>query len=254
MRTADISRKPLSLRSSKAYGRIRLGRETIERIRSGDLPKGNLLEATRLAGIMGAKKTGDLLPFCHPVEIAFAEVRVKVGEDRIEVFSEVRGVARTGFEMEALSAVSTALLNVYDMCKGIDESMVIEEIRLLEKSGGKSDWSGTLKGRTFEVLSSDRALADLVRDHLEGLGAVQDEKGNILVVVGDDPGGEISHRLSHLESVVALYDFAFKPDFGTQAILIGLRKGGGSIVVLPEDRERIRAFFETFGALLGDLP
>lgn len=254
MRTADISHKPVSLRNSKAYGRIRLKGETIERIRSGDLPKGNLLEATRLAGILGAKKTGDLLPFCHPVEIDFAEVRVELGEDRIEVFSEVRGVARTGFEMEALSAVSTALLNVYDMCKGIDKSMVIEEIKLLEKSGGKSDWGKTLGGKSFRVISSDDGLAKLAGKYLEDLGAVQSEEGEILVVIGDDYGDEISRRLQHLESVVALYDFVFKPGFGTRGIFIGLRKGGGSVVVLPEDRDRIRAFFETFGALLGDLP
>ncbi|NPB08242.1 MAG: cyclic pyranopterin monophosphate synthase MoaC, partial [Aquificae bacterium] len=141
MRTVDVSGKPETLREAVAYGRIRLSPETVKLIREGRIPKGNLPEATKMAGLMGAKRTWELLPFCHPIPLDHVSLEVSLGEDYLEVRAFVRGIARTGYEMEALTAVSTALLNVYDMCKALDEGMVIEEIKLLEKRGGKSDWA-----------------------------------------------------------------------------------------------------------------
>jgi len=253
MRTADISFKPRSYRVSRAYGRIRVKKETVKRIKKGEVPKGDLLDATRLAGILGAKKTSDILPFCHPLEIDFVEVRVDLKEDAIEVVSEVRGIGRTGFEMEALTAVTSSLLNVYDMCKGFDETMVIEEVRILEKTGGKSSWRKDLRGRTFNVLSPDEELSSLAIKYLEDLGASRAKDADLLILIGESFDQDIAERFGSLESVVALYDFEGKPSFSGKGITIGVRKEGGVAILLPADRDRIVRFFETFGPLLGDL-
>ena len=253
MKTADVSFKPRSYRTSRACGRIRVKRETIRRIKEGDVPKGNLIEATKLAGILGAKKTPEILPFCHPVEVDFLQVSVLLKDTAIEVESEVRGISRTGFEMEALTAVSSALLNIYDMCKGFDETMVIEEIRITEKSGGKSDWAKDLKGKTFNVLSPSGEIAEMVSDYLSSLGAQRSKDADLLIIVGEEFDQDIERRLTSLESVVSLYDFEGKPQFTGEGITIGIRKEGGAVVVLPADRDRVVRFFETFGPLLGDL-
>lgn len=251
MRTVDVSSKPETLRRASAYGRIRLKPETIELIRKRKLPKGDLVEATKLTGVFGAKRTGEILPFCHPIPIDFVEVSVKVNEDSVEVFSTVSGIARTGYEMEALTAVSTALLNVYDMCKGFDESMVIEEIRLTEKSGGKSDWQKDLKGVKVNVLSPDEELKELALSYLKGLGAVESKDADILVVIGEPY--ELEEEISSLECVVALYDFRRNPSLVGEEIRIGRDREGTLVLLLPRREEKVRSFFETFGGLLGNL-
>jgi len=121
MKTVDVSYKLQTLREATAYGRIKLSKECIERIKNNNLPKGNCVEASKVAGLFGAKKTPELLPFCHPIGFDHAEVELNIGEDYIEVRATVRGIARTGYEMEALTAVSVALLNIYDMCKNFDK-------------------------------------------------------------------------------------------------------------------------------------
>ena len=165
MRTVDVSTKLETLREATAYGRIRLSKECVDKIKNKELPKGDCIEATKLSGIYGAKQTSNLLPFCHPITFDFVRVELEIGEDYIEVFATVRGIARTGYEMEALTAVSVALLNIYDMCKNFDKNMVIEEIKLLSKKGGKSQHFEDLKGiKTAVVTVSDRASKGVYED------------------------------------------------------------------------------------------
>lgn len=135
----DTSGKPETLREAKASGRVRLSAETAKQIRDNSLSKGNVLEVARLAGIMAAKRTGDLIPLCHPLPITSAKVDFDFeNETLLRISATVKVFGRTGVEMEALTAVSVAALTVYDMCKAIDRTMTIEEIRLEEKSGGRT--------------------------------------------------------------------------------------------------------------------
>ncbi|WP_457599819.1 cyclic pyranopterin monophosphate synthase MoaC [Hydrogenivirga sp.] len=251
MRTVDVGTKFETHRKASAYGRIRLKPDTVRLIRERRLTKGDLVEATKLTGIFGAKRTGEILPFCHPISFDFVEVGVNVKEDCVEVFSTVSGIARTGYEMEALTAVSTALLNVYDMCKGVDDTMVIEEIRLTEKSGGKSDWRKELRGVKFKVISSDEKLRDVVLSYLKEFGAEENEEAQILVVVGEPYS--LEEELASLESVIALYDFRRNPTLVGEEIRVGRDSGGKLVVVLPAREEKVRLFFETFGGILGSL-
>ena len=119
-------------------GEIRMDGATARLIAENKVAKGSVLEAARLAGIMAAKRTGELIPLCHPLNLTAVSVDLHVGEDRVEVEAEARIDDRTGVEMEALVAASTALLTIYDMCKGVDRGMVISELRLMEKRGGQS--------------------------------------------------------------------------------------------------------------------
>lgn len=112
--------------------------ETVALIEQNRVAKGNVLEAARLAGIMAAKRTGELIPLCHPLNITAIDIAFTVGRDRVEVEAEARIDDRTGVEMEALTAASVALLTIYDMCKGVDRGMVISDLRLMEKRGGRS--------------------------------------------------------------------------------------------------------------------
>ena len=138
-RMVDTSAKAESLREARASGVVRMAPATAALIRDRALAKGDVLEVARLAGIMAAKRTGDLIPLCHPLPITSATVDFSfVGEDALHIEATVRVFGRTGVEMEALTAVSVAALTVYDMCKAIDRGMVISDVRLEEKHGGKS--------------------------------------------------------------------------------------------------------------------
>ncbi len=248
MRPVDISKKIESLREARAYGRILLKKETVSLIKEKKLPKGDLKSATELAGIISAKKTSELLPFCHPVNVDFISLEVHVGEDRVEVFSQVGGIAKTGYEMEALTAVSLALLNVYDMCKALDDTMVIEEIKLIDKKGGKSDWYKDLKGVTFNVLSPFEKLGNLIHSYMDNLGAKFSKDASILIIVGEP--FEIKERINSFESVVALYDFKRNPSQIDAEIRIGKDRQGRLVLIFPPSEEKIRFFFETFGGIL----
>jgi cyclic pyranopterin phosphate synthase len=138
VRMVDVSDKAIKARLAKAAGRISMSTETVQRIVGGDLPKGNVLETARIAGIMAAKRTSDLIPLCHPIAITGVDIIFEVAERFIDVSCSVRVDERTGVEMEALTAVSASLLTIYDMCKAVDKSMVIGDIRLLKKTGGRS--------------------------------------------------------------------------------------------------------------------
>lgn len=140
LRMVDVTGKQVTHREARAVAVVEVSPETLRRISEGTMPKGNVFEAARLAGIMAAKKTWDLIPLCHPLQLTGVDVsfRVEPGENRIHIASAVRTLDRTGVEMEALVAVSHAALTIYDMCKAIDRGMVIREIMLTNKSGGRS--------------------------------------------------------------------------------------------------------------------
>ncbi|MCD2157880.1 cyclic pyranopterin monophosphate synthase MoaC [Rhodococcus cerastii] len=135
----DVSGKAVSVRTARASGLVSMAAPTLAVIMTGAAAKGDVLAAARLAGIMAAKRTGDLIPLCHPLGLDAVTVKVRAeGPDRLRITATVTTTGRTGVEMEALTAVSVAALTVYDMCKAIDRAMVISEIRLEEKSGGRS--------------------------------------------------------------------------------------------------------------------
>ena len=137
-RMVDVGEKPITRRLAKAGGRVRLMPATIEMISQGGLPKGDALAAARLAGIMAAKKTPDLIPLCHPLPISSVSIEFSLEPDAVGIEAKVTTTAQTGVEMEALCAVSVAALTLYDMVKAVDREAVIEKVFLLEKSGGKS--------------------------------------------------------------------------------------------------------------------
>ena len=139
-RMVDVSDKDATMRIARAGGSVFMAAETLELIMAGEVPKGDVFAAARLAGIMAAKKTAELIPLCHPLALTSVTVELSCDSARnavdIEAVCKLKG--RTGVEMEALTAVSVAALTLYDMCKAADRAMTISEIRLLHKSGGKS--------------------------------------------------------------------------------------------------------------------
>ena len=137
IRMIDVGGKPASLRTARASGRLVAAAETVARIRSGGLAKGDAVAAARLAGIMAAKRTSELVPLCHPLPLDAVDVAIDCSaDDHVAIEVVVRATARTGVEMEALVAVTAAALTIYDMAKSIDPGMSLEGIRLEEKTGG----------------------------------------------------------------------------------------------------------------------
>jgi cyclic pyranopterin phosphate synthase len=134
----DVSTKDVTRREARASGRVVINAATAAAIRGHKTPKGDPLEAARLAGIMAAKRTADLIPLCHPLAIEHLDLTAEVTDEAVELTSSVIVTGKTGAEMEALTAVAAAALTVYDMCKAIDREMVIERVQLESKSGGKS--------------------------------------------------------------------------------------------------------------------
>lgn len=140
-RMVDVSAKPAAAREATATGRITMSAEAAAAIRRGAVKKGDVLAVARVAGIMAAKRTADLIPLCHPLPISGVTLDLAVEEEGVIATATVRTTHSTGVEMEAMTAVSVALLTIYDMSKALDRGMVIGEIRLLAKSGGRSgDW------------------------------------------------------------------------------------------------------------------
>jgi cyclic pyranopterin monophosphate synthase len=135
-RMVDVSDKEIVLREAIAAGEIRLQTKTIDLIEGNSIAKGNVLATARLAGIMAAKKTGDLIPLCHPLPLSHAEVNFEIpaSRDRVLITASAKIAARTGIEMEALTAVSVAALTIYDMCKAADKQMSIGEVKLISKT------------------------------------------------------------------------------------------------------------------------
>jgi cyclic pyranopterin monophosphate synthase len=138
-RMVDVGDKPVTSRMAVASGRMTMQPATLARIQQRGLAKGDVLEVARLAGIMAAKRTGELIPLCHPLALDAVSVGFAFPDDHtVAIHAEVRVTAKTGVEMEALTAVSCAALTIYDMCKAIDRGMVIADVRLEEKTGGRS--------------------------------------------------------------------------------------------------------------------
>lgn len=139
-RMVDVSDKGETARTAVARARVQLAPPTAARIRDGGVEKGDVLAVARLAGITGAKRTSDLIPLCHPLALTAVEVDVRLDEAAccVEIEARARCHGRTGVEMEALTAVTAAALTVYDMCKAVDRGMVITDVRLVQKSGGRS--------------------------------------------------------------------------------------------------------------------
>lgn len=141
-RMVDVSNKATTARTATATGRISMSTEAAAAIRDGAIAKGDVLAVARVAGIMAAKKTSDLIPLCHPLPISGVTLDLTIEDGNLIATATVRTTHQTGVEMEALTAVSAALLTVYDMAKALDRGMVIDGIRLLAKSGGRSgDWT-----------------------------------------------------------------------------------------------------------------
>lgn len=136
----DVGEKNVTVRTAEAMGRVLVNEECFRLIQSGGLKKGDVLGTAQIAGIMGAKRTPDVIPMCHPIMINGADIRFRLDEENlaVEIYSRVKCSGVTGVEMEALTAVSVAALTVYDMCKAVQKDMVIDGIHLLSKTGGKS--------------------------------------------------------------------------------------------------------------------
>ena len=141
-RMVDVAGKPLSERVARARVRVRMSPASARAVQAGDGPKGEVLGVARLAGVQAAKQTAQLIPLAHNLPLSFADVSARVDADAglVELESEVRTVARTGVEMEAMVACSVAALTVYDMVKGLERGIVLEQVVLLEKRGGRSDY------------------------------------------------------------------------------------------------------------------
>jgi cyclic pyranopterin phosphate synthase len=139
-RMVDVTAKVPTLRQAVARGGVMMRPETLALIERGGVPKGDVFATARIAGIMAAKKTGELIPLCHPLELTGVEVRFTpdAAAGRVEIEAQVTTVGRTGVEMEAMTAVGVAALTIYDMCKAVDREMVLTDIRLMRKQGGKS--------------------------------------------------------------------------------------------------------------------
>ena len=138
LKMVDVGDKERTARVARVRGEICMQPTTAALIAQNRVAKGNVIEAARLAGIMAAKRTGDLIPLCHPLNITAVDIEFTLKSDRVQVEAQARIDDRTGVEMEALTATTIALLTIYDMCKGVDKDMVISEVRLMEKRGGQS--------------------------------------------------------------------------------------------------------------------
>ncbi len=134
----DVGEKRITKREAMAKGEVLLSSETIELIREGKIPKGDVLNCARVAAVLAVKRTPELIPMCHPLQITHSKIDFDVGENEIKIKAEVGAVDRTGVEMEALTAVAVAALTIYDMCKAVDKTTEISHIRLMKKTGGRS--------------------------------------------------------------------------------------------------------------------
>ena len=141
-RMVDVSDKPVTARSATARGRVEVSPRVVELLRGEGVPKGDALAVARIAGIMAAKRTPDLVPLCHPLAISGVEVGLEVADDAVEISATVRTTDRTGVEMEALTSVTVAALTMIDMVKAVDKHARITDVEVVAKSGGRSgDWS-----------------------------------------------------------------------------------------------------------------
>ena len=180
----DVSRKIKTLRTATATARLHLHPDTIALIHEQKIPKGNPLEVAKVAAVQAAKHTSDIIPYCHPLPIDHVSVEYTFGENWISVTTAVKAIYKTGVEMEALTAASVAVLTLYDMLKMLDEEMSIDEVRLVKKTGGKSDFRAP-EGRIFRA--AVLVMSDSVAD-----GKADDKSGVLLVERLKSEGLEIA--------------------------------------------------------------
>jgi cyclic pyranopterin phosphate synthase len=168
----SITSKPTTHRYARAVARIHAAPETLRRMEANDLPKKDVLAVARVAGVTAAKKTPEVIPYCHPIPVESVTVDFEVGEDRVDIRAEVEAIWKTGVEMEALTAVSVAALTIYDMLKPVDKQLIIETVRLNEKRGGKTDFAKRAP-RGFKA-------AVIVTSDSTHQGAREDKSGKII--------------------------------------------------------------------------
>ena len=159
VRMVDVTDKAATVRTAKASGKVTMLSKTITAIKDNTLPKGNVLTTAKIAGIQAAKKTSDLIPMCHQLNLSFVDLDFEIQKDDILIKSVVKTKEATGVEMEALSAVSVAALAIYDMCKAVDKTITIGDIRLVEKVGGKSDHGVEYRPKVGIITMSDGVLS-----------------------------------------------------------------------------------------------
>ena len=184
VKMVDVTNKLLTVRVAKAEGKINMRPETIAGIKDGELPKGNVLNTAKIAGIQAAKKTSGIIPLCHQLNLSFVDIEFELKSDNIWIRAIVKTKESTGVEMEALSAVSIALLTVYDMCKAVDKTMEISGVKLIEKKGGKSDHVTGYRPKVGVVTLSDGVVK----------GKREDISGGILANGFLNSGCVVDHR------------------------------------------------------------
>jgi len=193
----DVGHKPETYRIAKAQAILNVKPETISLIKEGKNPKGDIFETAKVSGTLGAKKTPDLLPYCHPLPIDNVTISVSLNQSSIEIIAETETVWKTGVEMESLTAVSIAALSIYDMLKPIDDSLVIESIKLLSKKGGKSDFKQKFdkKLRAAILVTSDSISSGKKSDQSGKIIAEKLQKLGIDVAVIPDDVNQIESSL-----------------------------------------------------------
>jgi molybdenum cofactor biosynthesis protein MoaC len=184
VKMVDVTDKMSMARMAKAEGKISILPETILAIQDVTLPKGNVLTTAKIAGIQAAKKTAEMIPMCHQLNLSFVDIEFDIQENAILIKSTVKTKEATGVEMEALSAVSGAALTIYDMCKAVDKTMVIGEIQLVEKVGGKSDHATEYRPKVGVITLSDSISS----------GKGVDKSGPILINGFADSGCSVNHK------------------------------------------------------------
>ena len=195
-RMVDVGAKGVAERTARASARLRMSAATAEAVQKGDGPKGEVLGVARLAGIQAAKQTAQLIPLAHPLALTFVDVRASVDAQQglVELVSEVGTVARTGVEMEAMTACAVAALAVYDMVKGLERGVAIEQLVLLEKRGGRSDYERTAPGRRAAEAPRGTRAAIITISTSKAAGEGDDESGPRLCALAERLGAQVAAR------------------------------------------------------------
>jgi molybdenum cofactor biosynthesis protein MoaC len=245
----DVGDKPITKRTAVATGRIHLCTETMDMIRRGDSPKGNILAIAEVAGIMAAKNTPSLLPLCHPLAIDAAKVRFEIGDSSVQVFCEVTCHGKTGVEMEALVGANAALLTVYDLAKAVDPAIDIDNIYLLSKEGGKSGlWKHpkvtSLPQRPASPAKSplQTRCAILTLSDRAAKGEYHDQSGPILAQWCLDQGASLHSQEVIPDDKSTLQRHVLRAiEMGAELILLTGGTGIGSRDISPEAVAEIAA-------------